>query len=158
LTIRSPRVAASAGIAAALISCASPPPKPTQLTGSIQVAAQVNPNSGNRPSPLLLRVYELKAVAAFNGAAFASLYEHDTSELGADLVGREEYVLAPGETKGFSKTLSPDTRFLGVIGAFRDFDHSRWRSVVAVDPKKNQQVVIKAAGLAIDTAVTTAAK
>jgi type VI secretion system protein VasD len=158
VTIHRPRVAASAGILAALIACASPPPKPTQLTGSIQVSAQVNPSASQRPSPLLLRVYELKSVASFNGADFISLFQRDQAELGADLLAKEEYVLAPGETKAFVKTLSPDAHFLGVIGAFRDVDRAQWRSVVAVDPKKNQQVVIHAAALAVEATVTTAAK
>jgi type VI secretion system protein VasD len=153
-----PRIAAAASLAAALVACSSPPPKaPTVLAGSIQVSQQVNPNTSQRPSPLLLRVYELKAVAAFNGADFMSLYQRDQAELGGDFVAREEFVLAPGETRAFRKTLSPDTHFLGVVAAFRDLDRSTWRSVVAVDPNKNQQVVIKAAQLAVDASVTTPA-
>lgn len=154
-----PRIAVAASIAAAMVACSSPPakPAPTFLAGSIQVSGQVNPNANGRPSPLLLRVYELKAVAAFNGADFMSLYQRDQAELGSDLVAREEFVLAPGETKAFVKTLSTDTQFLGVVAAFRDLDRSRWRSVIAVDPKKNQQVVIKAAALAVDASVTTVA-
>ena len=151
------RIAAAASIAAAMLAC-STKPVPIVLTGSIQVSAQVNPNANQRPSPVLLRVYELKAVAAFNSADFMSLYQRDQAELGSDFVAREEFVLAPGETKSFVKTLSPDTQFLGVVAAFRDLDRSRWRSVIAVDPKKSQQVVIKAAALAVDAAVTPAAK
>lgn len=159
MTTIHPRMAAAASIVAAMLACSSPPkPAPTFLAGSIQVSAQVNPNANQRPSPLLLRVYELKAVAAFNGADFMSLYQRDQAELGSDFVAREEFVLAPGETKTFVKTLSADTQFLGVVAAFRDLDRSRWRSVIAVDPRKSQQVVIKAAALAIDTSVTTAAK
>jgi type VI secretion system protein VasD len=164
VTIHRLRVAFLTGLLAALIACASPPPppppppKPTQLTGSIEVSTKVNPSASQRPSPLLLRVYELKSAATFNGADFISLFQRDQAELGADLVAREEYVLTPGETKAFIKTLSPDTRFLGVMGAFRDLDRSQWRSVVAVDPKKNQQVIIRAAALAVDATVSTAAK
>ena len=157
MTTLSARIATAAAISAAMLACSSPPPKPVPvfLSGSIQVSAQVNPNANQRPSPLLLRVYELKAVAAFNETDFVSLYQRDQAELGGDLVAREEYVLAPGETKAFVKTLSPDTQFLGIVAAFRDLDQSKWRSVVAVDPKKSQQVVIKAAALAVDASVTT---
>ncbi len=157
MTTTHARIAAAAGISAAMFACSTPPPKPvpTFLNGSIQVSAQVNPNSNQRPSPLLLRVYELKAVAAFNEADFVSLYQRDQAELGNDFVAREEFVLAPGETKAFQKALAPDTQFLGVVAAFRDLDRSKWRSVVAVDPKKSQQVVIKASALAIDTSVAT---
>ena len=123
------QLAAAAAVALALAGCATPPPKPTQVAATIQASDRVNPSSSQRPSPLLLRVYELKTAAAFNAADFMSLYQRDKAELGADLVAKEEFVLAPGESKNFAKTLAPDTRFLGVVAAFRDVEHARWRSI-----------------------------
>lgn len=112
-------LAAAVGLAA-LAACASAP-KPAQVSGTIQASAQVNPSTSKRPSPLLVRVYELKSAAGFNSADFMSLYQRDTAEVAADLVGKEEFMLAPGESKPDAKTLSPDTRFfLGVLAAFRD--------------------------------------
>ena len=145
---------AALGVALLLSACGSAPPKPASVTGTVEASAQVNPSASKRPSPILIRVYELKSVATFNGADFMSLYQRDQAELGGDFVAREEFVLAPGETRAFRKTLSPDTHFLGVVAAFRDLDRSTWRSVVAVDPNKNQQVVIKAAQLVVDALVT----
>ncbi len=126
MRIFGPNVAAAVGVAVALVACAGGPPKPAQVTGTIEASAQVNPSTSKRPSPLLLRVYELKSVAAFNSADFMSLYQRDQAELAADLLAKEEFVLAPGESKSFAKTLSPDTRFLGVVAAFRDLEHSKW--------------------------------
>ena len=146
--------AAALGVAAALVACAGGPPKPAQVSGSIQASAQINPSTSKRPSPLLVRVYELKSVAAFNAADFMSLYQRDQAELAADLLGKEEFVLAPGESKAFAKTLSPDTRFLGVVAAFRDLEHSKWRSVVAIQPGQKQQVVIRAGELSVEAAIT----
>jgi type VI secretion system protein VasD len=137
------------GLAMLLAAC-SAPPKPLPITGSIQVSPQVNPSASKRPSPLLVRVYELKSVATFNAADFMSLYQRDQAELAADLVAKEEYVLAPGEAKTFTKLLAPDTRFLGVIAAFRDLEHSRWRSVMPIQP--GQQVVIRVGELSIEAA------
>lgn len=146
--------AAAAGVAVALIACAGGPPKPAHVTGLIQASAQINPSASRRPSPLLVRVYELRSVATFNAAGFMSLYQRDQAELGADLLGKEEFVLSPGESKAFAKTLSPDTRFLGVVAAFRDLEHSKWRSVVAIQPGQTQQVVIRAGELSVEAAVT----
>ena len=143
----------AACVALGLAACGGPP-KPAQITGTIQASAQVNPSASKRPSPLLVRVYELKSAAAFNSADFMSLYQRDQAELAADFVGRDEFVLAPGESKPYTKLLSPDTRFLGVMAAFRDLEHSKWRSVAPVQPGKKQQVTIRAGVLSVDVDVT----
>ena len=155
------RAAASAGLVAALAACSSPPkppPPPVQLAGSIQTSDKANPNQDGRASPLMLRVYELKSVAQFNGADFMSLFQRDQAELAGEMVAREEYMVRPGETHAFVKTLSPDTHFLGVVAAYRDLDHATWRGTAAVDPKKNQLVVIHAEKLAVDLSVSNVAR
>jgi type VI secretion system protein VasD len=152
LTTFGANVAATLGLAVALLGCAGGPPKPAQVTGTIQASAAINPSASKRPSPLLLRVYELKSAAAFNAADFMSLYQRDQTELGGDLLGKEEFVLVPGESKAFAKTLQPDTRFLGVLAAFRDLEHSRWRGIVAIQPGQKQQVQIRAEELSVDVA------
>ena len=142
----------AAALGVALLGCASAP-KPTQVAGTIEASAQDNPSASRRPSPVLVRIYELKSVATFNSADFMSLYQRDQAELAADLVGREEFVLAPGASKPYAKTLSPDTRFLGVVAAFRDLENARWRSVVAIQPGKKQQIVIRVAELSVEASV-----
>jgi len=145
--------AAAVVVAAAMSACGGAP-KPAQISGTIQASAQVNPSASKRASPLLVRVYELRSVAAFNSADFMSLYQGDQAALAADLVGKEEFVLAPGESRPYAKTLSPDTRFLGVVAAFRDLEHSKWRSVVAIQPGQKQQVVIRASELSVEASVS----
>lgn len=135
-----------------LAGCAGAP-KPAQVAGTIEASAQLNPSASKRPSPVLVRVYELKSAASFNSADFMSLYERDQQALATDLLGRDEYLVAPGESKKFNKTLSPDTRFIGVLAAFRDLERSRWRSVVAIQPGKKQQLLIRAAELSVDASV-----
>lgn len=144
--------------AALLAACASKPPAPATLNGTIQASAQSNPNESKRPSPLMLRVYELKTAAAFNRADFMSLYQRDQAELAADVVGREEYVLQPGETRRFTKPMAAETRYVGVIAAYRDLEHAKWRAIVAVQPTQSQQVLIQAGALSVEASVTAPAK
>ena len=143
-------------VAAVLAACAGPPPPPppTQVSGTIQAAANVNPSASKRPSPLLVRVYELKSAAAFNNADFMALYQRDQAELSTELVAKEEFVLAPGESKSYAKTLAPETRFLGVVAAYRDLEHAKWRSIVAVQPAQKHQLRIVANELSIDASVS----
>jgi type VI secretion system protein VasD len=145
---------AALGVALLLTACAAnPPPPPASVAGSIQASAQINPSASKRPSPLLIRVYELKSVAAFNGADFMSLYQRDQAALGGDLLAKEEFVLEPGETKTFAKTLAPDTRFIGVVAAYRDLEHAKWRTVVSVQPNQPQKVTVRAGELAVEAAI-----
>ena len=147
-------LAAMLAAAALLGACASKPPPPASVAGTIQASPQVNPSASRRPSPILIRVYELKSVAAFNAADFMSLYQRDQASLAAEMLAKEEFTLAPGETKSFAKTLAPDTRFLGIVGAYRDLEHARWRSVVPITPNQPQKVTVTAGELAIDATVS----
>jgi type VI secretion system protein VasD len=72
-----------------------------------------------------------------------SLYQRDQAELGADLAGKEEIVLQPGEKRPLTKTLAAGVRFVGVLAAYRDVDRAQWRSVVPVQPGK-QRLLIRA--------------
>ncbi len=145
---------AALGVALLLSACGSAPPKPASVTGTVEASAQVNPSASKRPSPLLIRVYELKSAATFNAADFMSLYQRDQAELGGDLLAKEEFVLNPGEIKTFAKTLAPDTRFIGVVAAYRDLEHAKWRPVGPVQPTVPQKVTVKAGDLAVEAAIT----
>lgn len=148
-------VRASLAVAACalLAACASAPPKPAVVAGSIQAAPQLNPSVNKRPSPLQVRIYELKAAAAFGSADFMSLYQSDQAALATEFIAREEFVLQPGETRPYNKTLSPDTRFIGVVGVYRDLERATWRTVVAVQPGKAQTLTIRAGELIISATV-----
>ncbi len=109
------------------VACGSSPPL---LRGSIKVDPTSNPDLRGRPSPIVVRIYELKSLAAFNSADFFSLFEKEQETLDGDLVGREEYQLRPTETQPYQRQLQPDTKFIGVVAAFRDLENSRWRDAV----------------------------
>ena len=80
-------------------------PKTTQAAVELRAAPTLNPDDSGRPSPLRLRLYELKSVSAFNSADFNSLYQHDKDVLGGDLVSVEEIQVQPGMQK---KLYAPD--------------------------------------------------
>lgn len=126
---------------------------PPLLQGSLKAAPATNPDDNGRPSPVVVRVYELKAVGAFNSADFFSLFERESETLGTELVGREEHDLQPAETRPYRRQLQPDTKFIGVIAAFRDLENSRWRQVAAVPPKKAVTITIGLEARAVSMAV-----
>ena len=133
-----------------------PPPPPNQvraqpvpLTGTIAAAADLNPSPTQRPSPLVLRIYELRSDTAFNKADFIALYQAEQATIGADLVLKDEFVLAPGETRPYQRTLSIETRWLAVFGAYRNVERAVWRAIAPVPAGKSLQLQIRAASQAL---------
>lgn len=116
--------------------------KPVELELLLQVSAKVNPDSRQRPSPILVRFYELKEAAAFNRADFVSLFQRDEALLGGDLLAREEHVLQPSERRPLKRALNAQTRFLAVFAAYRDLERAYWRAVLPVQDKRPWQVTV----------------
>lgn len=144
---------AAMGCGVWLLGCGTPAPKPTRVEASILAASDLNPSVNGRPSPVLLRVYELRSQTAFNQADFMTLYQSDQGALAADLVAREEMMLQPGEQRTLNRQLAADTRFIGVIAAYRDLERAIWRAVVQVTPGQQQKLTLRADRLAVSAAV-----
>jgi type VI secretion system protein VasD len=129
------------------------PRQPVTVTGTLQAAADINPSVTKRPSPLTLRIYELKSSVAFDRADFMNLYRDDQAALGADVLARDEVTLQPGESKPYNKQLNVETRFIGVMGGYRNFEGSTWRAVAAVSAASKQKLTIRAEAMAVSVQV-----
>jgi type VI secretion system protein VasD len=112
-----------------LTGCASKPAKPAPAHAELIASSDVNPDSSGRPSPVVLRVFQLRNDGEFAGADFFPLYDKEKEILGASLISREEYVLAPGEDRKLDLPVNADARFIGVIAAFRDIRAAQWRAL-----------------------------
>jgi type VI secretion system protein VasD len=143
----------AAAALAILASCGGQPPKeekpPPVLRVSLAAETDANRGPGGRALPIVVRLYELKAQGAFNGADFFSLYGREAEALGGELIAREELTLAPGQTSKMQKTLDPQTRYLGILGAFRDIDKAAWRSLVPIPEGKDMNVEVAVGPTAI---------
>jgi len=132
----------SAAALCLLCACASGPPKPAIIQTSVTVASDVNPDARGRASPVVLRLFELKNLGAFQSADFFSLLERDKEALGGELVAKEEFTLSPGEKKQFVRPLQADTRYVAVVAAFRDLEKSSWRAAIPVRVSQSMPVTI----------------
>ena len=115
---------------------------------TIGASADANPDSTGRPSPVVVRVYQLRADAAFSGADFFALFDDEQKVLGPELISRDEYVLAPAESRTIDVTVSGQTRFVGAVAAFRDIRNSQWRMVVPA-PRKGLTVSVEGTKLVL---------
>ena len=122
-------------IAPLLFACASDP-KPRAIDGGIYTSSDLNPDNNKRPSPVVLRIYQLRGKDKFNNTDFFSLYDNAEAVLAKELVNMEEKELLPGARYQYEVDLDPETMFVGVIAAFRDIDNAQWRSIDQVPEKK----------------------
>jgi type VI secretion system protein VasD len=141
--------AALAPLALALFACVlagcadKPPPKPALAGVTVAARADVNPDASGRPSPIVLRFYQLKADAGFLNADFFGLFDDDKRVLGADVAGREELQLAPGETRTLELGLAPETRFVGAVAAYHDIRDATWRALVPAAGAKQKTIKVQ---------------
>ncbi len=119
------------------------------IEATMQADMRLNPDLNGRPSPLVVRLYELKSLSVFNNADFFNLFEQDVALLGDELQMRDEFAFQPGETKTLQRDLRPDTRFLAIIGAYRDIENARWRNSIEVDRDLELTIKFGAKGIEI---------
>ncbi len=112
-----------------LAGCASTP-DPADVALTITTSSDLNPDPDGRPSPVVLQIYRLKDVDAFNNARFFELYDNGKQILGQDLVDVSEIELSPSVNRTVQVDgMTVETAYLGLLAAFRDIDSARWRVV-----------------------------
>ena len=142
------RGAAAAAILA-VAACASSTPDPTTLAMTITATGSINPNSASEPSPVVLRIYQLKSDSAFHNAGFADIFYDDRKVLGSDLLGRKELDLKPGAEVAYNDTISPETRYIGVLAGFRDIGSATWRAIELAVPETENTLIVNVDTLSI---------
>lgn len=105
----------------------------TDLRLLISAGADINPNQNSRSSPLVIRLYELKDIAAFQTADFVDLYERDEALLSGSLVGRHLLkAVVPGEERQERLVLTPGTTHVGLLAEFAQYRGSGYKVVFPV--------------------------
>jgi type VI secretion system protein VasD len=122
--------------------CSSAPAKPAAAKARIAASGDVNPNAAGRPSPVHVRIFQLKEDGAFMDADFWALMDKEQETLGGSLVQRLELDLMPGETREFELKIVPDARVLGLMVEYADYRNAQWR-VVAQAPNKTLMDLVK---------------
>lgn len=112
----------------------------TKLHLRLTASDQLNPDLNGRPSPIVVRLYELKHAVAFENADFFSLYERAREALAPDMVATEELELRPGETLELKLSVQKGSRYVGVVAAYRDLSQASWRSTLHLAPRTATEV------------------
>ena len=119
-------------LAVALLACLSLSAcggVPATIHVQATASADLNPGSGGSAFPAQVRLYQLRTPEKFNNADFFQLADHEATVLGSDLVSRDEVILHPRETRVVDLATKKETRFVGVVVAYRNIDQATWRAV-----------------------------
>jgi len=94
----------------------------TNLKINFIVDSNINPDENKRPSPVYVRVYELKSPTIFQKADFIDLYERDTTILGADFVNKQVLKpLSPGVNRTDNLLLKNGAINIGLYVEFSQY-------------------------------------
>ena len=115
-----------------LTACAGGPPEREALDMQIAATADVNPDMQGRPSPIILHILELGSTEQFNRLDYMSLTNPTGAAMGADLLGKTQMVLQPGDSKSVPMELNPLTTAIGLVAGYRDIDNAAWRKTIPV--------------------------
>jgi type VI secretion system protein VasD len=112
------------------ITITAPPDAKIKAPMTVVAGADDNPDASGRPSPVVVRVYQLRTDTAFTNVEFFALFDDDKKALGEALISRDEFVLAPSEQRMLDVSVAGETRFVGAIAAFRDIRNAQWRALM----------------------------
>lgn len=133
MTLKSKIFLASICITTSILSgCASGPAKYEIKTSGDPV---INRDISGKPLSVVVRLYQLKDASEFSKLTFATAASgrSDAELFGQDFIERTEIVVVPGAQKVNASTILPETKYLGVVGYFRNPDRHAWRYLVKAD-------------------------
>jgi len=102
----------------------------------------LNPDESGRPSPVVLRIYELKDITNFQSKDFFQIYDNDEEALGDSLIKKDELNFRPGESTFIEREFNPDAAYIGVFVAFRDVDEAHWRAFYKLRQSRTNKLKI----------------
>jgi len=102
------------------------------LNVDLAARASVNPDDGQRPCSVAVRVYQLGDRRAFDAASYDDLLKHDRTILARDLLDLTGAVVHPGAAASLSQPMKDGTRYVAVVAFYRTPpDDGSWRRVIA---------------------------
>lgn len=137
------RVVLAAAMSLMLVSCASdteapqPLEKPAEALAIVlhfDAVAWLNPGANGQPTPVRVRIYELKNSANFSRADYFALAERAQATLGSDLIEQDEVLIRPGQQLTITRELNAATRKIGLVVGYREIDQANWRTGLDVMP------------------------
>lgn len=111
---------------------------PTLATLNLYTAHDVNPDADGRASPVVVRIFKLTDDRRFKRADFLSLYEGADGRLGDNLLAVVTLKeLAPGEVRQEVIRLPDETRAIGIMAEFSQYQSAQPLLALSITPHAN---------------------
>ncbi len=108
-----------------VFSSSSKSAEPVQFELEVSADDYINPDDSGQSNPVVVRLYQLKVADSFEHADFLDLYRQPETQLQGTLLGQEFLpIVMPGQRYLMNIKLEPETRFLGVVAGFMQFDNA----------------------------------
>ncbi|PKG38773.1 type VI secretion system lipoprotein TssJ [Psychromonas sp. Urea-02u-13] len=105
----------------------------TDFQLSFIVEDNINPDDSKVPSPVIVRMYELKSTKLFEKANFIDLYERDAEVLGKSMIAQQALkAIKPGEERTENFVLSKDTQYIGLYVEFLQFENAKYKVTIPI--------------------------
>lgn len=93
----------------------------------------VNPDDSNIPSPVIIRMYELKSTKLFENANFIDLYERDSEVLGKSMITKQSLkALQPSAKHKSEFVLSKEAKYIGLYVEFLQYENAKYKVTIPV--------------------------
>lgn len=123
--------------------CPEPPAKEPEpcdvqmVTLRIYAADNINPNEGDRPRPVVVRLYQLANDLKMQNAKYDDILNKDADTLGDDMMQKDEVVLFPNDLVEVKFERIPEAAFLCGAAMFRDPQGNSWKTFYEFPPMPN---------------------
>lgn len=103
---------------------------PRHVAVHLQAAPRLNVSADGQSLALVVRIYKLRQLAAFDSAPFAAFLDpaSEKQALGADLIEAREVTLVPGQQVDLDESVTREAGYIGVAALFRAPAAQRWRA------------------------------
>ena len=124
----------------------------TNVKLTFDVTSDINPDDRGRPSPLVVRLYELKSPILFERANFLDVYERDEEVLGADYIARHALKsLTPGADRVEELRISDEAQYIALFAEFNQYRDAEYRLVIPVVPHVKTKAKISVSGITLES-------
>ncbi|WP_263771374.1 type VI secretion system lipoprotein TssJ [Propionivibrio soli] len=118
-------------LVSSLLGCSS---TPKQYTIRGDGDSTLNRDISGKSLSVVVRIYQLKDAREFSKLTFDTLAAGypDAELLGPALLDKTDVIVVPGGNYSSTEKLLDETRFVGIVGFFRNPDRHHWRQLVDV--------------------------
>ena len=115
-----------------LTGCSIFPSSTPTVKINVRSAQYLNPDINGRPSPVVVTIYQLKKPFAFKQANYIALANNSGQILGNALIDKHIVEIRPSSYKVINQPLSANTRYLGIVAAYRKINQTKWHAIVKI--------------------------